>query len=474
MPSLSKPDSDASVALGPFADAALAAETDVLVVGGGPAGIGAALGAADAGARVVLAERYGFLGGMATAALVMPLASYHAAELVACKAGDPRLCPSDVGSGKPVIRGALERLVTRLVDAHGAIAPSPTTGFVVPFDAEVFKWVAQDLLDEAGVETLFHALSVRAIVGETGVGGAVFATKSGLLAVKAAVTIDCTGDADIAASAGAAFEIGRAQDGLTQPMTLMFFMGGFDRAAFAAYVKENPDQWYGVFGLWDLVVRAAQAGDYRLPREDVLLFATSREGEVTVNSTRVAAVLGTNAWDLSSAEYTARRQMRDLAEFLKRDVPGFEHAYVAQSGAQIGVRESRRVLGGHVLTAEEVLAAQKFDDVIARNAYPVDIHDPQGEGTTIRHLPGADDYDIPLRCLVPRGVDGLLVAGRCISATHEALSSVRVMPACVATGQAAGVCAALAARSSSRPRDVDRSEVQAELRRQGADLHGQG
>jgi hypothetical protein len=269
--------------------------------------------------------------------------------------------------------------------------------------------------------------------------------------------------------AGAPCEIGRA-DGLVQPMTLMFRVVEFQRAAFEAYVAQHPKQWRGVHGLWDLVREASQAGELQLPREDILFFATPHEEEVSVNSTRVTRVLGTDVWDLSYAEWASRRQMRQIAEFLRRYVPGFEQSYVAQSGVQAGVRETRRILGDYQLTADDVLAARKFDDAIARGAYPIDIHNPAGTGTVLKRLPPGEAYDIPLRCLLPVKIDDLLVAGRCISGTHEAHSSYRVMPIVMATGHAAGVCAALAVQSGVRPRQVPVQQVQHELLRQGASL----
>jgi hypothetical protein len=188
---------------------------------------------------------------------------------------------------------------------------------------------------------------------------------------------------------------------------------------------------------------------------------------VSVNSTRVTGVLGTSVWDLTQAEWQARRQMREIAAFLRKYVPGFERSYVVQSGVT-GVRETRRIRGEYQLTSEDILGARKWDDVIARGTYPIDIHNPQGKGTLLMRLPPGESYDIPLRCLVPQRVDRLAVAGRCISGTHEAHSSYRVMPIAMATGQAAGVCAALAARARTTIRDVPAGDVQAELRRQGA------
>jgi hypothetical protein len=465
MPALSRPEDERWVELPPRR-ARLAAETDVLVVGGGPAGLGAALGAAGAGARVVLAERYGFLGGNATAALVMPLMSFHSYLAAPTPGRAKALMPSDHGPGEPLIRGALERLLDRLVAAHGAIAPSEETGYVVPFDPEIFKMEALRLLDEAGIRFLFHAFAAGVVGDDRRPEGVVFETKSGPIVIRARVIVDASGDGDVAALAGARFEIGRTEDGLVQPMTLMFRMVDFDRGAFDAYVRANPGQWRGVHGLWDLVRKAAESGELDLPREDMLFFGTPHPGEVSVNSTRVTGLLGSDVWDWTAAECRSRRQLRQIAAFLRRFVPGFEQAYVAQSGVHVGVRETRRVIGDYVLTAEDVLGGRRFPDAIARAAYPMDIHDPKGKGTDLRRLPPGEWYEIPLRCLRPERVDGLLTAGRCLSGTHEAHSSYRVMPIAMATGQAAGVCAALAVRAGREPRDVAASAVQEELRRQ--------
>ena len=471
MPPLSRPERPTRFALPPR-DAVVAGECDVLVVGGGPAGLGAALGAAEAGADVVLVERYGFLGGNATVSLVLPLMSFHTQREAPAPAddGELSLMPTDHGPGDPVVAGVLQRLLERLVATGGAVEPSPRTGYTVPTDPEAYKLTLLDLLDEAGVRFLFHAFASGVVVGSDGVEGVVFETKSGPVVVRAAVVVDGTGDGDVAAAAGAPFDVGRQEDGLTQPMTLMFRMVEFERPAFAAYVRENPGQWRGVHGLWDLIAKATADGRLDLPREDLLFFGTPHEKELSVNSTRVGDVLGVDVWDLTRAEWQARRQMRQIAEFLRDYVPGFEKAYVAQSGVNIGVRETRRIRGEYRLTADDVLAARKFPDAIARGSYPVDIHNPKGTGTDLRNLPPGEAYDIPLRCLLPQGVERLLVAGRCISGSHEAHSSYRVTPIAMATGQAAGVCAALAARSGRIPRAVDPALVREELLAQGANL----
>jgi hypothetical protein len=379
------------------------------------------------------------------------------------------LLPTDHGPGEPVIAGVVTDLLERLVREGGALPPSLKTGYVVPFDPEVFKMVALDLLDEAGVRFLFHSLASD-IIAEDGLKNVVFETKSGPVVIRARVVVDCTGDGDLAARAGAPYEIGREDDGLVQPMTLMFRITEFDRTGFAAYVKEHPNQWRGVHGLWELIRKATEEGQLQLPREDILFFATPHEREVSVNSTRITKVLGTDVWDLSYAEWESRRQMRQIAAFLRRYVPGFERAYTVQSGVNIGVRETRRILGDYQITVDDILQARKFPDVIARSTYPVDIHNPEGSGTLLKRLPPGEAYDVPLRCLLPRDLEGILVAGRCISGTHEAHSSYRVMPVSMATGQAAGVCAALASRAGKSPRDVPPAKVQIELIRQGANL----
>lgn len=468
MPPLHRPAQVRQVPLPPRR-ATMAARADVLVVGGGPAGLGAALGAAAAGAEVILAERYGFLGGNATAALVMPWMSSYTQQHAGEKLGDTRLMPTDHGPGDPIIGGVHRQFLENLVCAGGAIAPSPETGYVVPFDPEILKLVALDMLDQAGVKFLLHALATD-VIGGRQVQGVVFETKSGPVVIEAGVVVDCTGDGDVAARAGASYEIGRDPDGLVQPMTLMFRMVQFQRAAFQGYVKAHPDQWHGVYGLWDLVKRATAAGDLTLTREDILLFGTPHDQEVAINSTRVTRVLGVDVWDLTYAEWESRRQMRQIAAFLRKYVPGFENAYLVQSGGTIGVRETRRIVGEYVLTVDDLMGARKFDDVIARGAYPVDIHNPTGHGTTLKRLPPGESYDLPLRSLRPQGVEQLLVAGRCISGTHEAMSSYRVSPIAMATGHAAGVCAALAARRGKPPRQVPAADVQEELIRQGADL----
>ncbi len=470
MPVLRRP-SDSKVIELPKRNGIIAAETDVLVVGGGPAGIGAAYGAAKSGCDTILVERYGFLGGNATAALVMPLMSFHTQKARKEKEGDVTLLPTDKEKGGvPVLDGVVNTFLERLVKAGGAISPSYKTGYTVPFDPELFKLVSLEMLDQAGVNFLFHAFASDVIIKDHVVKGVIFETKSGPVVIHAKTIIDCTGDGDIAARADVPFKIGRKEDILVQPMTLMFRMGEFNHFDFEAYVKDHPDQWKSVHGLWDLIKKAGEKGELQLPREDILFFATPHAHELSVNSTRVVRVLGTDVWDLSYAEFESRKQMRQIANFLCKYVPGFKDSYILQSGVNIGVRETRRITGEYVLTEEDILNARKFPDAIARSTYPVDIHNPEGSGTILKNVPEGDYYDIPLRCLIPQKINNLIVAGRCISGTHEAHSSYRVMPVSMATGQAAGVAATLSVKKQTPPRQLAAAEVQAELNRQGANL----
>ncbi|MFF9814754.1 FAD-dependent oxidoreductase [Streptomyces sp. NPDC014006] len=471
MPLLEPPREPRTVTL-PARPARHGGRTDVLVVGGGPAGTAAAHSAAQAGADVVLVERYGFLGGNATAALVMPLMSFHNEQKQAVfdEAGQGgRLLPSDHGEGEAVVAGFLWRLLDRLTARGGCVPPSLDTGYTVPFDPETFKLVLLDLLDEAGVRLLLHSFASAALPLDDG-WRVVFETKSGPVVIDADVVVDGTGDGDVAAAAGAPFEVGRPEDGRVQPMTLMFRVADFDPDGFAGYVHAHPDQWRGVHGLWDLVEEATQAGELRLAREDMLFFGTPHPHELSVNSTRVTRALGIDVWDLTRAECVARRQLEQIDRFLRTRVPGFETAYAVQSGTQIGVRETRRILGDYHLTGHDILGARSFPDVVAHGAYPVDIHNPRGTGTILKRVPRGRFYDIPLRCLLPQGTERLLVAGRCISGSHVAHSSYRVMPIAMATGQAAGACAALAVRLGRPPRRVPAGLVQQELIRQGARL----
>jgi hypothetical protein len=417
----------------------LAHSADVVVCGGGPAGIAAAVAAAETGANTLLIEHYGFLGGMMTAGLVNPFMGYWAGE-------------------EQINRGVFQRIIDALSaeNAYGTLEHAKTA-----FDPEVAKLVLDGLVLDAGVKLRLHTTVCGAQVADGQVQRILIQSKSGLEAVEAKVFVDCTGDADLAFCAGAQIEKGRPEDGLCQPMTANFRVAGVDRAAMPSREEINA--------LYDA---AREAGEVENPRENVLWFLTTRAGEIHFNTTRVVRRDATNALDLTAAELESRRQITQMLAFLKARVPGFADAYLTAVPAQIGIRESRRVIGDYVLTAEDVLAARKFDDGIARGSYPVDIHSPTGGGTVIKRLPPGEAYDIPYRCLCPLGFENLLIGGRPISSDHAAHSSHRVMPIAACNGEAAGLAAALCAGSGGGIRSVEAADLRQRLASRGASIYG--
>ena len=443
--------------------------TDVLVIGGGNAGCAAALAAARHGARTLLLERYGFLGGTATAAMVGPWMTFHS--------GHDR-----------IVGGIAQEIVERLIAKGGSPGHIPDASdyvaTITPFDPELHKALLFEMMAESGVELLLHAYFLEALRDGSGaVRGARVATVGGPLEFEAAITIDTSADAYVAASAGVALQQGDVR-GRVQPASLMFRLSHVDLAQTAAYVREHPEQMRSslapeqrdahaltaVAGLYDLWNAARERGDVSVPRELVSFFISPYPDEVTVNMTRVTEIDPLDPFDLTRAEIESRAQAMELLAFFRRDVPGFANARIAATAAQIGIRESRRIVGVYTLTADDVLSARSFDDAVARSAYPIDIHNPSGAGTTTHRLPAGASYEIPYRCLVPEKVDRLLVAGRCISTTHEAHASTRLTPTVMTLGQAAGTAAALCVEQRIQPRDIDAGELRAALVRDGVDL----
>jgi hypothetical protein len=440
-----------------------------LVVGGGNAGCAAALAAARHGARTLLVERYGFLGGTATAAMVGPWMTFHS--------GDERI----VGG---IAQEIVERLVKMGASPGHVRDASDYVPTITPFDPEIHKALLFEMMAESGVDLLLHAYFLDAL-GTRGqfVTGGRFATVAGPREELATVTIDASADAYVAASAGVEVQQGDAK-GRVQPATLIFRLSHVDLLETARYVREHPDQLRSsltnaertperltaVAGLYELWERARARGEVSVPRELVSFFATPYADEVIVNMTRVVGIDPLDPDDLTRAEVEARGQVMELLGFFRRDVPGFANCRLAATATQIGIRESRRIVGEYTLTREDVLEAQAFDDAVARSAYPIDIHNPSGSGTATQRLAPGTAYEIPYRCLVPAHVDGLLVAGRCISTTHEALASTRLTPTVMTLGQAAGTAAALAAERKLRPRDVPVDVLRGQLVRDGVDL----
>jgi glycine/D-amino acid oxidase-like deaminating enzyme len=442
----------------------VAEPVDVLVVGGGPAGIAAAVAAARAGARTLLVERFGYLGGNLTAGLVGPCMTAFSLD------GEVQL-----------IRGVFDELIRKMVAGGHAVHPSgvpagsPYCGFisyghdkVTPFEPEAVKAAAEQMCAEAGAELLLHTFVVDVCRDGDAVTGVVCASKSGLHLQPARVVVDCSADGDVAAAAGAPFEIGRSEDGLTQPMTLFFRVRGVDDDVVERFVRDHPEDFRPFSSI---VARATAEGRFPAPRRGIGLYKTLRRGVWRINTTRILGRDGTDARDLTAAEIEGRQQVHRLVEFFREELPGFADCELLDTAATIGVRETRRILGEHVLSLADLQTGRHFDDVVALAGYPVDIHDPIGAGGGVDDKYGtANAYEIPYQSLVPRDVEQLLVAGRCLSATHEALAAVRVMPPAFATGEAAGTAAALAVRLGVPPRQVPVDQLQHSLLAHGAYL----
>lgn len=380
-----------------------------------------------------------------------------------------------------LIRGVFEEFVSRMVEMGAALHPSTTkagdaySGFIVyghdkvtPFEPEAAKMAAERMCLEAGVELKYHTSVVDTVVQDGAVAGVVCADKEGLHYQPATVTVDCSADGDVAAFAGALTEYGRESDGLVQPMTMFFRVSGVDDEAVSRYVAAHPDD---IRPFASIVQKAREEGRFPAPRKGVGMYKTLKPGVWRINTSRILDHNGTCAKDLSSAEIAGRDQVARLMDFFRSELPGFEKAELLDTASMVGVRESRRVVGEYILTLEDLQTGRHFEDVIALSAYPVDIHDPTGAGGGVdQAYATANEYEIPYRCLVPRDVNGLLVAGRCVSATHEALGAIRVMPAAFAMGEASGTAAALATTAGVTPRNVSIRQLQLRMLEQGAFL----
>jgi hypothetical protein len=405
------------------------ASTDVLVCGGGVAGTMAAAAAARQGARVVLVERYGFLGGNATAGAVAQFNSWQ------------------TENGRRVVAGLAQEVVDRL-RAYGAAGEHKTfvmsTGHAmdrVEYAPEVLKLVLDDMITEAGVRPLLHASLLDVSCRERSIETVEVLTKSGVLAIRPSVLIDTSGDLDALRRAGGTFLDLEAGEAL-QPATMMFRFGPIDFAAFDAItpgaMKELAQRGFGQGELARAALHASREPD-------------STDGWFNISRLAVDA---TDAMALGQAEIEGRRQAWRAAAYLQASVPGCANGRLRAFATQIGVRETRRIAGEHVLTADELLEPAPFADAIAAGAYPIDVHPAAGGELDYRPLGRDHAYRIPYRSLIPTAFRNALVAGRGISATHTALAAIRVMTISMAVGQAAGAAAALAARASIDVRDV--------------------
>ncbi len=426
------------------------AETDILVIGSGAAGSTAAIAAArTAGrigldARVMLVERYGFLGGSSTAVLDTFYGFYT-----------PGSVSKKVVSGIPddVIAGLRE--IDRVIERPNTFG----AGTGITYNPEMLKVVWERLAQGAGVNTLYHTFVTDVITSGGRITGVVVDGKAGLGLIRAKRVIDASGDADVCALAGAPFEkAGELEP--AQTMTTTFRLAQVDPEKARQVPRAEFLRMLG---------EAADSGKYDLPRREGSIHITTLPSVMATIMTRVDGYDPTNPEELTLAEIEGRRQAIEYERFLRDCVPGYEDARIIAFGVQIGVRETRRVYGEYRLTKDDVLSARKFDDVVGLCGAPMEDHHA-GKDTRWQYLPDGETVDIPYRTLVPKEVDGLWVAGRCFSATHDAHASVRSMAQCMAMGQAAGSAAALSIARGEEPRELSVGALQDELRKQGATL----
>lgn len=437
--------------------AQLALDADVLVVGGGASGLAAAVVAARHGAKVVVLERYGFCGGGAVAGLSGTLCGMYAAT-------DNRAAPP-----LQMVHGFLDEFVAAM-EYRGGLAEPVRYGktFTRVHDPLVWREAADALLMEAGVQVVYHTTVVGALVdGGERIEGVAAYTKEGPATIRAKVTVDASGDADVVAMAGFPSFVG--QDGRVQNPTMIFRLMGVDTARFLATYGEDTIMGEEVSAL----IREKGAGNgYDLPRAKIWLFPTTRPGELLCNCTRVIGADGRElnplfARDFSEAEIEGRRQVREYARFFRDHLAGCEASFVNDTGVQVGVRQTRQAKGITTLRNADILAGAKFRNGIARSPWPIELH--SGAKPRVEWL--LDDvYEIPYGCFVPERGEGLLTAGRCLSAEHEAVASARVTAQCFSYGHAIGHAAALAALEGIAPRDIDGADLRALLNRDGARL----
>jgi hypothetical protein len=429
---------------------------DVAVLGGGAAGVAAAVTAAGQGLRVALVERYGFCGGGAVAGHSGTICGlYEASE-------DPAAPP------RQVVHGFAATFADRL-EAMGGLAPPVRYGktYTRVHDPLVWRETADALLGEAGVKVVFHAVAKGVHLDGDRVEGLDVWTKQGPLDLRAAVTIDASGDADVVAMAGLPAFVG--DNGRVQNPTMIFRLMGVDTARFLARYGTDTIMPAEVTAL----IQEANAGnDYRLPRAKIWLFTTTRPGELLCNCTRVIGADGRelnplNRDDFTEAEIEGRRQVREYARFFRDHLAGCEEAFVEDTGVQVGVRQTRQIEGVQKLTNADVIAGTKFRDGIARSPWPIELH--AGAKPKVEWLI-EDVYEVPYGCFVPVQGEGLIAAGRCLSAEHEAVASARVTAQCFGYGHAIGHAAAIAVRDRVAPRAIDGADLRLLLNRDGARL----
>lgn len=435
---------------------------DVIVVGAGPSGMVAAISASRNGAKVLLVEASGLLGGNSILSLVGPWMTFHS-------------------NSDQIVKGIGGEIVDRLKGLGYSLGHIPDPiGFcdtITPVDVEGVKEVYFDYVEKENIDLLLHALVMDVIKDGETILGVTAATKSGMIDLYGTIIIDASGDADVAYKMGCPYMFGRGKDNLAQPMTMLFTVGDVDIPKIKEYMTAHPhdfvvgegykEEYLAVSGFFEKVNEAKAKGEFDLPRDRVLLFQEVRPNQVSINMTRVQSLRATDVFEMTKAEQLGRKQIKKAFDFLKKYIPGFENSYIVRTPSRIGIRETRHIIGEYLMEVEDVLHRRQFEDSICLAGFPIDIHAPSGEKLELFDQSKDMAYEIPLRSLLPLKATNLIVTGRCISATHEAAASLRVTPSVMGLGQAAGTLAALALLQNKTPKEVHYKDVQDILLAQG-------
>lgn len=422
-------------------------KVDVVVCGGGPSGFIAAIAAARNGAKTLLLEHYGFLGGMATAGLVGPISKFNF-------------------QNTRIVSGIPEEFIEKMAMRGGAIIDLPSGN--VPYDPEIYKYVAMKMVEEAGVQILFHSRVVDCIADADipeELTHVVIENKSGRQAIAANYFIDCTGTGDLVSRSKLPWEMRNNRGGELQPLSLYFRLGGVDTKAFNLLMAHDGVKYASV-ELKELLNKEVETG--RLSNFGgpwAVHGSTLRAGQLSVNATRFSGNAA-DGNDVSRAEQELREDVMKIVEVFKEQIPAMKDAYLLDTATQVGIRETRGIIGLYTMTIEDILQPKGFEDTVAYGGHPVDIHRSSDSKQEVSFL--QKPYPISYRSLVPKGATNLLVAGGCLSATHEAFASIRVQAQCMALGQAAGTAAALCHRENIGVAKLDGKLLREELRRQGA------
>lgn len=423
---------------------------DVVVAGGGIAGISAAVKAAREGVKVLLIEQYGFVGGMSTAGMVSPFMKHSI-------------------NNEILVRGIFEEIELEMRKRNGMI----DNGFY----ASAFRNASYNLLKNSGAKILVHTLITKVNRDENKIKSINCLLFGEEIEIEAKIFIDTTGDAQIVYLGNFPYVKGDEETGKLQALTLFFRMGGIDFNKALDYVKNHKEDFFSwmtydfdlnkiisVAGYFNIVKKAISEG--RLSEDVNYIFYTTLpdSGEASFNTSNILGLDGSTSYDLTKAELIGRNQVWQVVKVLQNDIPGFENSYLIETAIQVGVRETRRAIGDYVVTEEDIVHCHKFDDAIARGSYGIDIHGQKDEQSRLDKMPENDFYEIPLRALIVKNAENLLVAGRNVSATRKAHGALRIMPTSAAMGEAAGAFAAVAICKNLAIRNVSAKEVQLKVK----------